>query len=606
MVFGVCRRILSDAHDAEAAFQAVFLALARKAGVIGQRAALAGWLYRVACRVSLNARADRARRAARERPAPSLGDVPAPAETSPSEGREVQALVDEEVGRLPERLRLAVILCYLEGRTVEEAARQLGCPRGTVASRLARARQRLSARLVRRGLSVAATAVGALCRPAYGAPRTLIRVAARAAAEYAKAAGGAAVPTRAALLAGEVLKAMFIRKVKMTAAALVALAGVLLAGGLALRSQAGAAPAAAGAEGKAPAPAAQAVRVTVSKPLRRELAPFVDFTGRLEALRGVEVRPRVGGRVAKIHVRDGDVVKKGDVLLEIDPTSYQLELTQAETDLARADLQRKLAARDLRKLVEALDKGQKIAPAERDVLRANAAVAEADYKLAQVKADAARLALESTRVLAPAGGKVGRLGVVEGDRVPTSGEGSLLTTLSPSDEIGLRFNMDERSFLDYQKLQKVGTVKGVGASLSVGLVGDKGFPRTATLKSFDDQLSPNTGTVGVRGVLPNPDGRLRPGMFVRVRVPFGKPRPVLLVPDDAVSSDQGKRYLLLVNARNVVERRDVKLGEGLDSLRVIAEGLRPDEWVIVSGLQRVRPGIRVEPKRQEAPRGPGR
>jgi RND family efflux transporter MFP subunit len=514
------------------------------------------------------------------------------------------------VSRLPERLRLAVVLCYLEGRTVEEAARQLGCPRETVASRLARARQRLSARLGRSGLPVAVAAVGALCRPAFGAPHALIRVAARAAAAYGKAAaGGAAVPTRAALLAGEVLKAMFIRKVKLTAAALVALAGVLLAGGgLALRSQAGVLPATAAAEGKAPAPAAQAVRVTVSKPLRREVAPFMDFPGRLEALRGVEVRPRVGGRVAKVHVREGEVVKKGDLLFEIDQAPFKLELTQAEADLAQADLRQKLAALDLRKLADALDKGQKVAQADRDALRANAALAEANVKLARAKLDAARLALQSTRVLAPASGKVGRLGAVEGDRVTAFGKGSLLTALSPSDNIGLHFDMDERAFLDYQKLQKAGQVKGVGAALSVALVGDKGFPHTAALESFDNQLNATTGTIGVRGVMANRGGRLLPGMFVRVRVrvPFGMPRPVLLVPEAAFGSDQGKYFLLLVNARNVVERRDVNLGEQHGDLRVISEGLRPDEWVIISGLQRARPGIRVEPKRREAPPGPGR
>jgi RND family efflux transporter MFP subunit len=606
LVFSVCRRLLGDVHDAEDAFQAVFLVLARKAGKISKRESLACWLYKVAYRVALTARGARARRSARERPSDLLGEVVGRPEEAPAEKGELCALVDEEVSRLPERLRRVVVLCYLEGKTVEEAARQLGCPRGTAASRLARARQRLGARLTRRGVTVTAAALVSVCRPASAAPHVLIRATARVATEYARGAG-AGLTGCAAALAGEVLQAMWLRNVK-TAVLAVALAGIFLAGGgLMLRSQAGDLPAPAGVGEKPPAPPAQPVRVTVGQPRRSELAPFVDYTGRLTTPRGgVAVRPRVSGRIDKTHVREGDLVKKGDLLFEIDPTPFKLKLAQAEAALAAEDLKRKEAARDLRRLTDQRGEGHKIVQEERDALRAKAALAEASYKVAQVKVDAARQDLEATRIVAPAAGKVGRLAVAEGDQASATGKGGTLTMVNPPDRIGLNFVMDERTFENHRKDIEAKLGRKDGIPVAIALASDTAFPLKTTLEITAYQTNPRVVGMDMLGTLPNPGGRLLPGMFVRIRVPVGKPRPVLLVPEDAVSSDQGKRYLLVVNARNVVERRDVKLGESHDGQRVIKEGLRPDEWVITRGQQRVRPGVSVEPQREEPPKRPGK
>ena len=327
LVFDVCRRVSRDHHDAEDAFQATFLALARKAGGIGKREAVAGWLFRVAYRAALAASAGRARRTARERPVAAAAASAAPADPAASpERREAWAAVDEEVSRLPERFCAAVVLCYLEGKTVDEAARLLGCPRGTVASRLARA-ARLHRRLTRRGvgLAVAAPAAEGLVHPT------------------ASAMGRGVSPTAAAL-AQEVLRAMFWNKVTTGAAALAAVTGVLLIGGLTawFRASAAAPPAAnppaaqaAGTE-KPPDKEAAATAVTVSRPVRRELAPFEDFTGRMDLEHvTIPVVARVSGLVVDEATPPKGagailVVKKGDLLFQIDPAPLKEALAKAE------------------------------------------------------------------------------------------------------------------------------------------------------------------------------------------------------------------------------------------------------------------------------------
>jgi RNA polymerase sigma factor (sigma-70 family) len=226
LVWGVCRRVLGRDSDAEDAFQATFLVLARKAGSIGRRASVRSWLYAVAYRVAVRARAAAARRRARERP---VADPPAAAVAAlDPERHEVRAILDEEVSRLPERQRLPVILCYLEGKTNDEAARELGCPRGTVATHLARARQRLRGRLARRGLALGAGAgAAALAQPE--APAALLDSTARVATRFAGTVAPGTTPTNATALAEGVLKAMLLSKLKITTAVVLAVALVVAA-----------------------------------------------------------------------------------------------------------------------------------------------------------------------------------------------------------------------------------------------------------------------------------------------------------------------------------------------------------------------------------------
>jgi RND family efflux transporter MFP subunit len=599
LVLGVCRRVLHDSHDAEDAFQAAFLTLARKARAIVRREAVAGWLYRVAYRIALGARTARLRRSGREKPLEAAATVAAPADPAlQPEQRELWAVVDEEVNRLPEKFRAAAALCYLEGKSVEEAAVQLGCPRGTVASRLARARKQLHGRLVRRGLTLA---TGAGLTPA--APDRLIYATARAAGSYAAAAGATAAPlvsARVAAMTEEVLKAMFYRKLVTGVLVVLTLAAALvLGGGLAVRfgltALAGEqVPGEKGPPATEPAPPPRTV--TVVHPVQRETTPFQDYTGRLEPRQTVEVRPQVSGLLQKVLFKAGTEVKRDDVLCEIDPRSYQAGVAQAEANLAVTIARRKQAEADVER-VRKLVGTRVVSREELDKIMLDATVAAAEEQRTRAELGRAKLLLDATKVTAPISGQVGQPLVDAGNVVSAAGQGggTVLVKLSVLDPSGLTFEMDERSFLEYQKLLRDGQVKGEGSPLQVGLVNEKDFPHTGTLDSFGTGVNPTTGTITVRGSMPNPDRRLLPGMFVRVRVPFGKPRRVLQVPETAVAADKDRRFVLIVNGAGVVERRDVKLGPQEDGLRVIEEGVGPDDWVVAD--RGPQPGDKVEPRR---------
>jgi RND family efflux transporter MFP subunit len=208
----------------------------------------------------------------------------------------------------------------------------------------------------------------------------------------------------------------------------------------------------------------------------------------------------------------------------------------------------------------------------------------------------ARLDLETTRGVSPVDGRIAERNVSVGD-VVGGADAAPLAQIVVLDPMGVRFDMDERSYLRYQRLLRAGEIKATGQPLRVALADEKDFPHEGTLSAFATSVNPDTGTIAGWGRLPNPRKLFLPGMFARVRVPFGKPRPVLAVPDEAVLADGGKRYLLVVGPGNVAERRAVKLGQRDGELRVIEEGLRPDDRVVVGGVQRVRVGDRIDPDR---------
>jgi RND family efflux transporter MFP subunit len=620
LVFGVCLRVLHDLHDAEDAFQATFLALARHAGRIAQREAVAGWLHKVAYRVALTARSQRARRGAREQLIGSAEHISIASDAeAPAEHQELQRVLDQEIGRLPERFRAAVVLCYLEGKSVDEAARLLGCPRGTVASRLARARQRLQVRLAGRGLAV--TAALAVLTQANAAPPPLSLIPTLAVAALRYTAGGAAMEgafsSRITALTEEVLRAMFLHKLKSGIVLLIALIGILLAGsGLAvgLRAHAGpeAEPPSAGEGSKAEAagreeqagdkPAAERPHtVTVSRPLRREAAPYEVYTGRLEARRAVDVYPAVSGVVQKVCFKAGAEVKQGDVLFLLDSRVFQLALEKAKADLAGAEAKKTRSDADLKRARQHLQVNA-IARSDFDQLTEAAATAEAAVKTAQVEVERARLDLDSTHITAPVSGRVGRPLVEPGTLVFRGQErATLLTTVTALDPIGLTFEMDEGSFLRYQRLLREQKVKGVGSSLRMGLTGENGFPHEGTLDSFDDRVNPQTGSVSVRGSFPNPGQLLLPGMFARVRMTVGPVRAVLEVPEEAIQSDQGKKYVLVLGEGNIVQRRAVTLAWPDKDMRIIEKGLGVEDWVVIAGLAGIHPGDSVEPRKKTTP-----
>jgi RND family efflux transporter MFP subunit len=332
----------------------------------------------------------------------------------------------------------------------------------------------------------------------------------------------------------------------------------------------------------------------VSRPIEREITDFADFTGRLDA-ETVEVRARVGGWVDRVLFKAGTEVKAGDLLFDLDSRTYQGELDRATVRLAVTEARRKRAQADYQR-AQALQRNRAISQEELDKSAADQAEAEAALQLARVDVERARLNLGFTRITAPVAGRIGLPLVPPGSRVSDS---TLLASIVVLDPIYVQFDMDERTFLRCQRAPREERLENGRTRLLMGLADEKGLPHQGVVDFIDNRVNPSTGTIRVRGTFPNPSHLLIPGLFARVRVLLGKPYKALLVPESAVLTNQGQRYLLVVNDRNVTEHRDVKVGALQDGMRVIKEGLKPDEWVLVRAIGNVRawtPGTKVKPQ----------
>ncbi|MBN1240877.1 MAG: efflux RND transporter periplasmic adaptor subunit [Gammaproteobacteria bacterium] len=348
------------------------------------------------------------------------------------------------------------------------------------------------------------------------------------------------------------------------------------------------APDAAQAPAEPPAPA-----VTTAEVLVRDLADWADFTGRLEAAQMVAVRPRVAGYVESVHFEEGGRVEAGDLLFQIDPRPYQAEVDrlEAERERARAEVE---VARSNRERAERLLAENATSREEFERMSADAQVAEAALASIEAALEAAELDLSFTRVTAPIAGRVSRAIVTAGNLVDSS---TLLTSVVGDDTIYAYFDVDEQTYL---KL-----IDGPGPSNGaayVGLANEKGYPHAARLDFVDNQVDPAQGTIRARAVLDNADGSLTPGLFARVRV-VGKDRyRAALIDERAIGTDLDRKYVLVVDDAGVAEYRAVELGRAIDHLRIVTAGLRPGDDVIVNGLQRVRPGMPVEPTKVAAER----
>jgi membrane fusion protein, multidrug efflux system len=334
--------------------------------------------------------------------------------------------------------------------------------------------------------------------------------------------------------------------------------------------------------------------VTAAKAVARDVSEWNEFTGRLEAVHHVDVRPRVSGLLAAVRFTEGAVVRRGDVLFEIDPRPFQAEVDRLHADLDRATaaFARTTAERERARRLRAENA---ISAEEHDRRFSSAAEAEAQVSAVAAALRAAELNLEFTKVIAPIEGRVGRAIVTEGNLVSSGpGEATLLTTLVSLDPIYASFEVDEQSFLGFQRVA-AGARKGGanGINIRMALAGEDDFPREGRLQFLDNQLDAGTGTIRVRAVFANGDGALTPGLFVRLRMSGGKPYPAVLVQDQAVGTDLDKRFVYVVGDDQSVAYRPVTLGPLVDGLRVVRGGLRPDEVVLVNGLQRVRPGVKV-------------
>ncbi|MBS0373774.1 MAG: efflux RND transporter periplasmic adaptor subunit [Proteobacteria bacterium] len=367
--------------------------------------------------------------------------------------------------------------------------------------------------------------------------------------------------------------------------ALVGLAVVLFIGGV---GRSGAKPVA-----ESGAPLAE---VTVASVIHRPLREWQEFSGRLQAVNTVEVRPRVSGYVDRVAFQDGARVRKGQLLFQIDPRPFQAEVDRlvAERSRSVSDLE---LARANRARAERLIGAHAISREEYERLGAAESSAQGALHSIDASLESARLNREFTEVRAPIDGHVSRAIVTAGNLVTSA---SLLTTLVSDDPVYVYFDADEQSYLRYARAKRAQTgASGEASNVYIGLADETGYPHAAALDFIDNQVNPATGTIRARAALANPDGRYTPGLFARVRLVGGEARDSVLVEDRAVGTDLSKKFVLTLAAGNRVEYRLVELGPEMNGLRVVEKGLAPGDVVVVNGLQHVRPGQSVAPIRAE-------
>jgi membrane fusion protein, multidrug efflux system len=337
--------------------------------------------------------------------------------------------------------------------------------------------------------------------------------------------------------------------------------------------------------------------VSAATVLVKDVRPWDEFTGHVEAVETVELRPRVSGYIDRVNYEEGGEVKEGDVLFVIDQRTYRAELERAEAEFARAKTQADLARSEVaraRKLAEA----RAMSAEELDQRLSALAQAEANIRAAQSAVDVAKLDLEFTEVRAPISGRAGRALVTPGNLVSTQPNATLLTTIVSMDPVYVYFEGDERSYLRYNAMSRNGTRASSGDvrnPVRVGLAGDEGFPYEGEMDFMDNQVNPDTGTIRARAVLPNPDRVFTPGLFARVQLAGSDTFRAMLIDDKAVLTDQDRKYVYIVGDDGSAQRRDVRLGRMADGLRVVEEGLEPQDRVIVHGVQKVfMPGMPVK------------
>lgn len=358
----------------------------------------------------------------------------------------------------------------------------------------------------------------------------------------------------------------------------------------------------------APTPEATPPTVSVSPPLQREVTDYADYPGRMAATDSVQVRARVTGYLLKINFKDGAEVKENEILYEIDPRPYQavLEQAQAQVRLQEAQLkyQESLYNRDVRLTGAAAVSKEELQKdlAARDTTQAQVNAAKANVEQAQLN-------LNFTKVVAPISGRLSRTLITRGNLVVA--DQTVLTTIDALDPIYAYFDVDEPTVLRVRQMIREGKFKsareqGVKVPVLLGLANESGYPHEGYVDFLNNEVAASTGTLQVRGVFANPmpsvgDRVLLPGMFVRIRVPIGPPYKALLIPQSALGTDQNLKLIYVLDDQNRAVRRNVQLGTQQEGFQVITKGLKPDERVVLYGIQHVRSGMVVNPKLVEMP-----
>jgi multidrug efflux system membrane fusion protein len=331
-------------------------------------------------------------------------------------------------------------------------------------------------------------------------------------------------------------------------------------------------------------------QVSAADVLVREVHPWDEYTGRIAAVDSVELRPRVSGYVERVAFREGQEVKKGDLLFVIDKRPYEAALAQAQAQLERARSEAALArAQDAR--AQALIEAKAISREDFESRRAASGSSNAAVRAAEAAVAAARLNLQFTEVRAPIDGRAGRALATAGNLAQA--DATLLTTVVSLDPVHVYFEADEQSYLRYQ--QEARGRAGEANPVRVGLAGEPGFPHEGKVDFIDNQVDAGTGTIRARAVLPNPDRILTPGLFARVQLQGSAGFEATLVDDKAILTDQDRKYVYVVDGKHTAQRRDVRLGGVADGLRIVADGLKPGDRVVVDGVQKVFfPGMPVK------------
>jgi RND family efflux transporter MFP subunit len=345
--------------------------------------------------------------------------------------------------------------------------------------------------------------------------------------------------------------------------------------------------------------------VSVSQPIERAISDSLEFTGRVEAVESVDVRARVSGYITRVAFDAGARVKEGDLLFEIDPREYQTAVERAQGDIARLRANLTRASAEVTRTQRLKGSGA-VSEREVDTATGSKGATEGELVAAQAQLEKAQLDLQFTRVTAPIAGRASRAEITAGNLVVVGADGGpVLTTIVSTNPVWVYFDIDEPSLLrlreqEYRRTGRPVTPENVASlqiPVQVGLANEAGFPHTGRIDFVDNRVDPATGTIRVRAVLQNDEGLFSPGFFARVKLAVGEPKPTSLVTERAIGTDQGRKYVLVVNDKNVVEYREVQLGPLADGLRSVVSGLTPQDWVIVNGIQRARPGITVTPQR---------
>jgi multidrug efflux system membrane fusion protein len=366
----------------------------------------------------------------------------------------------------------------------------------------------------------------------------------------------------------------------------------------------GCAPAAeAGAQPAAPP------TVTVAPVEVRNIAETTEFTGRLGAIDDVEIRPRVSGYLDHVHFQSGQLVKRGDQLFTIDARYYEAAWSATEAEVVQAQVRLQNADKEAERAAQLLE-SRAISAEESESRTARQAEARAALLAAEAARETAKLDIEYAEVVAPVDGRVGRALVTPGNFVSgVPGGNTLLTTIVSVDPMYVYIDVDENSLLGLQKLMRENALphdEQGRVKVEMGLADEEGYSRAGVVESLGNSLDPGTGSILMRILVPNPDGMLLPGLFARVRVPTTPKRDTILVNPRAIGTDQSQKFVYVVGEDSTARRRTIDIGPLLDGLRIVRDGLKPGDRIIVNGLQRVRPGSPVTPETEKSAEAPAR